>query len=108
MKELGGNEKGCSEGPRPICSEQVLLRKKSPYPKTHNPAYARLVRERLRDLLATSSAPVWTIVRPKEAARLLDQEPAQNWYGQLMSGPQTIAYLLQVDYWLRRYHVRIL
>lgn len=109
MKELGGYEKGLlRRAMADMLPEQVLLRKKSPYPKTHNPAYARLVRERLRDLLATPSAPVWTIVRPKEAARLLDQEPAQNWYGQLMSGPQTIAYLLQVDYWLRRYHVRIL
>ena len=86
----------------------MLLRKKSPYPKTHNPAYALLVKERLQDLLASPSAPIWTIVKPKEAARLLHEEPAHNWYGQLMTAPQTIAYLLQLDYWLRRYNVRIL
>ena len=42
-----------------------------------------------------------------EAKRLLEREPERNWYGQLMAGPQTIAYLLQVEYWLRRYRVRI-
>jgi len=29
------------------------------------------------------------------------------WYGQLMRRPQTIAYLLQLDFWLRYYHVEI-
>ncbi len=109
VKELGGYEKGLlRRAMADYLPEKVLMRKKSPYPKTHNPAYAALVKDRLRDLLASPSAPIWTIVKPKEAARLLDQEPAQNWYGQLMTGPQTIAYLLQVDYWLRRYHIRIL
>jgi asparagine synthase (glutamine-hydrolysing) len=109
VKELGGYEKGLlRKAMAETLPEKVLLRKKSPYPKTHNPAYALLVKERLRDLIASPSAPIWTIVKPKEAARLLTQEPAQNWYGQLMTAPQTIAYLLQLDYWLRRYRVRIL
>ena len=30
-----------------------------------------------------------------------------NWYGQLMTSPQIFAYLLQIEYWLRRYDVRI-
>ena len=30
------------------------------------------------------------------------------WYGQLMTGPQMIAYLIQVDMWLREYNVNIL
>ena len=109
VKELGGYEKGLlRKAMADFLPEKVLLRKKSPYPKTHNPAYAMLVKERLQDLLASPSAPIWTIVKPKEAARLLHEEPAHNWYGQLMTAPQTIAYLLQLDYWLRRYNVRIL
>ena len=27
------------------------------------------------------------------------------WFGQLMAGPQMIAYLLQVNEWMRRYQV---
>ena len=30
-----------------------------------------------------------------------------NWYGQLMTSPQIFAYLLQIEYWLRRYDVRL-
>ena len=109
MKELGGHEKGLlRRAMAGMLPEKVLTRKKSPYPKTHNPAYAALMRERLADILATPNAPIWTLVKPGEAARLIDREPPQNWYGQLMTGPQTIAYLLQLDYWLRKYRVRIL
>ncbi len=109
MKELDGHEKGLlRRAMAGILPEKVLYRKKSPYPKTHNPAYARLVRDRLRDVLAEPNAPIWTIVKPAEAEKLLREEPQQNWYGQLMTGPQTVAYLLQLDYWLRKYRVRIL
>lgn len=108
MKELGGYEKGLlRQAMAGILPEKVRLRKKSPYPKTHNPAYAALVKDRLRDLLGTPGSPLWTMLIRKEAAGLLDREPQQNWYGQLMAGPQTIAYLLQVEYWLRKYRVRI-
>ncbi len=109
MKELDGHEKGLlRRAMAGILPEKVLYRKKSPYPKTHNPAYARLVRDRLRDVLSEPNAPIWTIVKPAEAEKLLREEPQQNWYGQLMTGPQTVAYLLQLDYWLRKYRVRIL
>jgi asparagine synthase (glutamine-hydrolysing) len=29
------------------------------------------------------------------------------WFGQLMSGPQLFAYLLQMDFWLRHYKVKL-
>ena len=108
VKELGGQEKGLlRRAMADLLPEPVLNRKKSPYPKTHNPAYAALVRERLQDLLASPNAPLWSLIKPDEARKLLHSEPPQNWYGQLMTAPQTIAYLLQVDYWLRKYRVRI-
>ena len=31
-----------------------------------------------------------------------------NWYGQLMAGPQFIGYIVQMNYLLRDYKVRIL
>ncbi|ETJ29160.1 Asparagine synthetase, partial [human gut metagenome] len=30
------------------------------------------------------------------------------WYGQLMTGPQLIAYLIQVNMWLEEYNINIL
>jgi len=85
----------------------VLWRKKSPYPKTHNPSYLRLVSERLRALLADRHAPILSIVRREALEGLLETDAAQPWYGQLMTTPQTIAYMLQLNYWLEAYRVRL-
>ena len=38
---------------------------------------------------------------------LIGTKNAQPWYGQLMTTPQTIAYMLQLNYWLKKFDVRI-
>jgi len=107
MKEYQGREKGllrhAMEG---LLPEKILYRKKSPYPKTFDPAYEKLVSQRLRELLEESS-PIWHLIRREAARDLLSGELTWPWYGQLMRRPQTIAYLLQLDFWLRYYHVEI-
>ena len=59
-------------------------------------------------LLKDRSAPIWSLVRPGEAERITSGEMDWPWYGQLMGTPQTIAYLCQIDHWLRRYNVDLL
>ena len=87
--------------------DEVRLRKKSPYPKTHNPAYLEAVSNLMRQLLAEGRSPIFDIVRRDRLEALLTDTRAQPWYGQLMTTPQTIAYFLQLDYWMRTYHVSI-
>ena len=107
MKDYQGREKGllrhAMEG---LLPEKVLYRKKSPYPKTFDPAYDKMVSEALGQLLQRQS-PLWDLIRREEAQALLTQETPWPWYGQLMRRPQTIAYLLQMDFWLRHYHIEI-
>ena len=103
------SEKGLlREAMKDYLPDKNLWRKKSPYPKTHNPAYLAAVSKLLDELVWDPSAPIWQIVRRDKAAGLIN---AQNnplpWYGQLMTTPQTIAYLLQVNYWMKKYRVRI-
>ncbi len=86
---------------------EILWRKKSPYPKTHNPAYMAEVSKRLRQVLADRDAPLLAIVRRDALEDLLHDDKAQPWYGQLMTTPQTIAYMLQVNYWMKKYQVRL-
>ena len=86
---------------------EILWRKKSPCPKTHNPAYMAEVSRRLRQVLADKDAPLLAIVRRDALEALLHDDKAQPWYGQLMTTPQTIAYMLQVNYWLQKYDVRL-
>ncbi len=86
----------------------MLWRKKSPYPKTHNPSYLREVSARLRQVLDDHSAPIHQLVRRQALEELLTADSAEPWFGQLMTTPQTIAYMLQLNYWLDRYRVRLL
>ena len=87
--------------------DEILWRKKSPYPKTHNPAYMQEVSRRLRQVLAEPGAPLLDIVRRDALESLLEDDKSQPWYGQLMTTPQTIAYMLQVNYWMKKYRVRL-
>lgn len=107
-KDYQGKEKGLLRyAMAGVLPEEVLWRKKSPYPKTFHPEYLHLVSARLEELLEDPQAPLFDLVDRKSARNLLAAEYAWPWYGQLMKVPQTICYLLQIDLWLRKYHVRI-
>lgn len=107
-KDYRGAEKGllryAMEG---ILPDPVLWRKKSPYPKTYDPAYLELVKGAMRPVLEDHSAPIWQIVNRESVRNLMTSDIPQPWYGQLMQVPQTIAYMLQIDFWLREYGVVI-
>ena len=109
MKEYRGKEKGllrkAFEGSLP---EAVLWRKKSPYPKTYDPKYEELVREGVRKLLQQKDGILFGLVNREAVESLLVSEPIWPWYGQLMRLPQTLAWLLQLDCWLKRYNLEIL
>ncbi len=89
--------------------KDILWRKKSPYPKTYDPSYEKLLGKQLKEVLATPNAPIRTLLDPKKVHAFLDSpsDYGRPWYGQLMAGPQMLAYLLQVNYWLKAYRVRI-
>ncbi len=109
MKDYKNYEKGLlREAMKDYLPPDVLWRKKSPYPKTHNPAYLRAVSQRLREILADPAAPLLQVAKRQALLRLLEEEKAQPWYGQLMTTPQTIAYMLQINYWLEKYHVELI
>ena len=98
FKDHQGREKGLLRNAMAgLLPPEVLLRKKSPYPKTWNPRYTELVSARLRKLMEEKDAPIFRLVRREALEGLLNSNSAQPWYGQLMTGPQTIAYMLQVD-----------
>lgn len=109
LKDLHRLEKGLlREAARGLLPDEILRRKKSPYPKTHNPAYRAILEDRLRAVLRDPNAPIHALVRPEALRELLADETTQPWYGQLMTTPQTMAYMLQLNYWLGAYHVRLL
>jgi len=90
-----------------ILPAEVLWRKKSPYPKTYDPKYLEGVSNLLKRLLETKDAPIYGLIDRKALTTLLDAEFTWPWYGQLMKLPQTIAYMLQVNFWLEHYQIKI-
>lgn len=111
MKAYNGREKGLvRHAMTGILPDDVLWRKKSPYPKTYDPGYLRLLSDRLRSVLDRDDCRLVGVVSADKLRELLDTNGAsftKNWYGQLMTLPQIYAYMLQIEYWLREYNVEI-
>ena len=107
FKDYRGREKGllrkAMEG---ILPEQVLCRKKSPYPKTFDPRYGQLVEQRMQALF-TEESPLWEFIGKEALTELLSREQQWPWYGQLMRRPQLKAWILQLDFWMRNYEINI-
>jgi asparagine synthase (glutamine-hydrolysing) len=109
FKDYQGKEKGLLRyAMRGVLPEEVLWRKKSPYPKTWDPKYLQLVSTRLQEVMNDKDAPLLQIVSREGALSILEEESPWPWYGQLMRKAQTVAYLLQINSWLRKYQVEIL
>ena len=107
-KDWEGREKGLLRtAMQDFLPAEVLWRKKSPYPKTHNPTYLRAVSELLSDVLRDTESPVLQLVRRDMLERLLQSEESVQWYGQLMTRPQIMAYFVQMNYWMEHYQVKI-
>ncbi len=107
-KDYQNYEKGllrkAAEG---LLPDEILWRKKSPYPKTHNPSYLNAVSKRLEEIIQSPNEPLFQFVKREKLIELLHSGNQIPWYGQLMTVPQTIAYFLQVNYWLKTYRIEI-
>ena len=90
-----------------LLPEEIRTRKKSPYPKTHNPQYTSIVCGMLQEIIDDTDAPIYELIDRKALLGLLGDEFTQPWYGQLMTGPQTMAYMIQLNYWLEKFRIKI-
>lgn len=107
-KDYKSYEKGLlREAVKGLLPDEVLWRKKSPYPKTHNPEYLNIVSGMLKDVINDSTSPIFQFIKKNELEKLIKTEKHEPWYGQLMTTPQTIAYFLQINYWLKKYNITI-
>ena len=109
LKALGGREKGivrkAFEG---ILPKDIIYRKKSPYPKTHNPVYFEYVAEKAKALLKKKT-PLIDLLDKEGILSIIDKPESISspWYGQLMRAPQILAYIIQLDSWFDEYNVKI-
>jgi asparagine synthase (glutamine-hydrolysing) len=111
MKMYRGREKGilrkAFEG---VLPEEVLYRKKSPYPKTHNPEYTATVKKMMEDILKDKSSVLHEFFSKTDLITLVESGGSsfkEPWFGQLMTGPQLLAYLIQLHIWFKDYKINI-
>lgn len=89
---------------------EIAWRKKSPYPKTHNPVYFKEVCKMADAVLADKSTPLCEMLNESEIRALMQDPDAlkEPWYGQLMRGPQVLAYIVQIYYWIKDCNVNFI
>lgn len=88
---------------------EIAYRKKSPYPKTYNPAYEKILKERVLDIINNNNSPINPIINKAEIKRLTEEgsDYGKPWFGQLMAKPQLFAYIIQVNYWLNKFSLTL-
>ena len=106
MKYMNNQEKGLLRSAVKrlnILPDDVLYRKKSPYPKTYHPKYEELLISNFNEILNNPNEPINELIDKGKATKFMNKSLNYTtpWYGQLMAGPQLIAYMLQVNYWMK-------
>lgn len=111
MKALNGREKGLLRYiMKDVLPEEIVDRKKSPYPKTWNPTYLYAVKHKLTKIMEDKNAPINNLLNRDYILEILETNGksfTRPWFGQLMTGPQLMAYLCQVNMWLEKYQPKI-
>ena len=83
---------------------EIVNRKKSPYPKTYNPEYEKMIGKLLLEEFDNNYALNFIVDKNKVIDYInSSKDYGKPWYGQLMAGPQMLAYILQISYWLKKY-----
>nr|WP_106782079.1 asparagine synthase (glutamine-hydrolyzing) [Lysinibacillus timonensis] len=112
MKRVGNQEKGilrkAMEG---VLPDEILYRKKNPYPKTYHPDYTNGVQRWLMDILRDKNSILHELFDANQLQKLVESKGSSfkvPWYGQLMAGPQLMAYLAQIHVWFEHYHIQLI
>ena len=90
--------------------DDIYKRKKNPYPKTHSPIYCDLIVELLKESLKDKNNILLKLFNYEKLINLINSKGKSfqyPWFGQLMTGPQLLAYFYQIYLWGRIYHVEL-
>ena len=89
--------------------KDVIARKKSPYPKSNSNKYSKMVKELLLEALEDNDSILYKLFNVDKLKKIIesDEELDSPWYGQLMRKTSLLAYLYQIDYWYKKYNIRI-
>ena len=94
---------------RGVVVDEVINRKKSPYPKSNSSNYHKKIVELLDEILTDKNSILYELFDIKKVKKLMksNDELDVPWYGQLMRKTSFLAYLYQIDYWSKKYNIEI-
>lgn len=110
IKAMNNREKGIVRAAfAGLLPDEIVWRKKSPYPKTHNPLYFKLASAKVREILDNNTSPIREMLDKNGIDEIIGNPDSISspWYGQLMRAPQILAYIIQLDYWFRTKKIEI-
>lgn len=110
LKAYNNREKGIvRKAFEDVLPEEICWRKKSPYPKTHNPIYFDVCKNRVNDILKKKNN-LTELLNKNNILNIMNnpEKITTPWYGQLMKAPQILAYIIELDYWFEKYHIEII
>lgn len=89
--------------------DEVIQRKKSPYPKSNSSEYHEEVVQLLKHTLEDKNSILYEIFDIEKIQAIIDskEELEVPWYGQLMRKTAFLAYLYQIDYWFKAYKIKL-
>ncbi|MEA5058029.1 MAG: asparagine synthase (glutamine-hydrolyzing) [Anaerotignum propionicum] len=92
-----------------LIPDDVLFRRKSPYPKIYDKNYETLLASMVTEIMEDSSSPVLQFLDRKKVETFLKSpsDYGKPWYGQLMAGPQMLAYVVQINYWMQKWNIKV-
>ena len=102
IKALNGREKGLLRYiMKDKLPEEIVERKKSPYPKTWNPTYLKAVKEMLSKIMEDKNAPINTLLNRDYIMQILETDGkafTRPWFGQLMCRATTFSIFVPSKY----------
>lgn len=110
MKCRDGIEKSLlRDATKDLLPPKLLSRKKSPYPKTYHPGYEALLVEKMNAIIHNADSPILALIDKDKALQFMTapKEYDKPWFGQLMAGPQLMAYFIQLNDWMEMYQLSL-
>lgn len=108
---LNGEEKGIlRQAFEDFLPDDIAHRKKNPYPKTHSPIYSQLIQNKLKESLSDPANILYQFFDKEKLKTFIEtngQSFTSPWFGQLMMGPQLMAYFYQIYLWGKIYHIQL-
>ena len=108
---IDGEEKGIlRKAFEDFLPEDIAHRKKNPYPKTHSPVYSEFIQAKLKESLDDPYNILYAFFDKDKLINFIDTNGdsfTAPWFGQLMMGPQLMAYFYQIYLWGKIYHIQL-